>query len=104
MKSYPQELKDRLTARMLAPHNESITALAWETQIPKDTLYGWRVAALGRVSPTPPTESLTGAVPSSDVKFAIVVETARPERVQAGRVLPHQGPLCPAGAGLAGAL
>jgi len=23
MKTYPQELKDRLTARLLAPHNES---------------------------------------------------------------------------------
>jgi transposase-like protein len=77
MKTYPQELKDRLTARLLAPYNESITALARETQIPKDTLYGWRTAALGRVSPTPLTESPAGAAPSSDVQCAIVVETAR---------------------------
>lgn len=49
MKTSPQELKDGLTARMLAPNPESIPARARETQIPKDTLYGWRGAALGRV-------------------------------------------------------
>ena len=65
MKSYSQELKDHLIARMLAPHNESITVLARETQIPKDTLYGWRTAALGRVRPTPPTRAIA-------LKFVII--------------------------------
>jgi transposase len=76
MKHYPQELKDRLTARMLAPHNESVTALAGETRIPKDTLYGWRTAALGRVKANPVSEPAHAAL-SSDDKFAVVVETAR---------------------------
>jgi transposase len=75
MKHYPQELKDRLTARMLAPHNESVAALAHETQIPKDTLYGWRTAALGRVNPVPAPGAATAL--SSDDKFGVVLESAR---------------------------
>ena len=74
MKHYPQELKDRLIVRMLAPHNESVTALAQETQVPKDTLYGWRTAALGQVG-APADEAVTPL--SSDDKFAIVVDTSR---------------------------
>lgn len=40
MKLYPQELKDRLIVRKLAPNRESVPALAQETQIPRDTLFG----------------------------------------------------------------
>ena len=55
MKHYPPELKDHLTARLLAPHHESVAALAPATQIPKDTLPGWRAAALWAGStPCPP--------------------------------------------------
>ena len=60
--------------RMLAPHNESVAALAHETQIPKDTRYGWRAAALGRVNPVPSPGSATAL--SSDDKFGVVLETA----------------------------
>lgn len=75
MKHYPQELKDRLIVRMLAPNNESVTALARETQIPKDTLYGWRASALGQAGA--PTDQPASATPlSSDDKFAIVVDTS----------------------------
>ena len=91
MKSYPQELKDRLIARMLAPHNESITELARETQIPKDTLYGWRVAALGRVHPTPPAEPAAGAALSSADKLAIVIETARLNEHELGEYCRNRG-------------
>jgi transposase len=76
MKHYSQELKDSLVARMLAPHNESVADLARETQIPKDTLYGWRSAALGRVRPTPAIEPASGTALSSDQKFTVVLETA----------------------------
>lgn len=76
MKLYPQELKDRLIARMIAPHNESVAALARETQVPKNTLYGWKMAALGQVTPGP-MEASTPAPLSSDDKFAIVLEAAR---------------------------
>jgi len=76
MRQYPQELKDRLVARMRAPHSESIAALARETQIPRDTLYGWRAVALGRLNPVPVQESTPGVVLSSDEKFALVLDTA----------------------------
>jgi len=76
MKQYSQELRDDLITRMLAPHNESVSALARETQIPKDTLYGWRAAALGRVTPIPSSDTTCGTVLSSDEKFTIVLEAA----------------------------
>ncbi len=47
MKNYPQELKDRLTARLLAPHNESITALAGEIADPEGYPVWLAVVALG---------------------------------------------------------
>lgn len=74
MKHYSQELKDSLIARMLAPHNEQVPLLAQETRIPKDTLYGWRTAALGRAGGNDPSVSVTTL--SSDAKFAIVVEAS----------------------------
>ena len=76
MKLYPQELKDRLIVRMLAPHNESVAALARETQVPKDTLYGWKKVALGQVTPAP-AEAPASVPLSSDDKFAIVLEASR---------------------------
>ena len=91
MKTYPQELKDCLTARMLAPNHESIPALARETQIPKDTLYGWRGAALGRVHPISPAESTRDAALSSEDKFAIVVETARLNEHEFGEYCRRRG-------------
>ncbi len=89
MKHYPQELKDHLTARLLAPHHASVAALAHETQIPKDTLYGWRAAALGRVNPAPapaPAPAL-----SSDDKFGVVLETARLNEHERGEYCRAQG-------------
>ncbi len=100
MKLYPQELKDRLIVRMLAPHNESVPALARETQIPKDTLYGWRKIALGQVTPGP-AEAPSPVTLSSDDKFAIVLETARLNAHELGEYCAHPRPLHPAGAGLA---
>jgi hypothetical protein len=58
---------------MLAPNNESVAVLARETQIPKDTLYGWKNAALGRVNSS---ETAAKSSLSSDEKFAVVLETA----------------------------
>lgn len=76
MKHYSQELKESLVARRLAPPNESVAALARETRIPKDTLYGWRAAALGRVRPLPAAEPASSAALSSEEKFTVVLETA----------------------------
>ena len=95
MRQYPQELKDRLVARILAPNHESVRALARETQIPKDTLYGWRAAALGRVKPTPSPEATSDARLSSDEKFAIVVETAALNEHELGEYCRRKGLFTP---------
>jgi transposase len=76
MKQYPDELKASLIARMLPPHNESVPALARETQIPKDTLYCWRLKARSRVV-APAAPSAMSSAPSGEEKLAILVETAR---------------------------
>ena len=80
MKSYSQELKDHLIARMLAPHNESITVLARENRNPKDTLYGWRTAALGRAAPIPPNQAPPGAAPNKELKVPLLVRDPPPKR------------------------
>jgi transposase len=74
MRQYSEELKASLIARMLPPHNESVPALAQETQIPKDTLYCWRLKARGRVV-TPEGGGAAKAL-SGEEKLAILVETA----------------------------
>lgn len=90
MKQYPQELKDRLIARMVAPHNERVTVLAQETQIPKETLYGWRAAALGQVSSVVAESAAVSAMNSED-KFSIVVETARLNEYELGEYCRTKG-------------
>ena len=42
MRTYPEEFKASVIAKMLAPYNRSIPDLVKETGIPKDTLYTWR--------------------------------------------------------------
>jgi transposase len=75
MKQYPKELKDRIIARMLAPHNESVPALAHETGIPKDTLYGWRLEHRGKPAASEQTSAPAGRFSGAE-KLAIVIETA----------------------------
>lgn len=76
MKQYSDELKASLIARMLPPHNESVPMLAQETQIPKDTLYCWRLKARGRVgTPATPAEASTRL--SGEQRLAVLVETAQ---------------------------
>ena len=76
MTTYPAELKSKIIAQMLPPHNRSIPELARETGIPPDTLYGWRgknrPAAEVAVTKTPTgPDRLT-----SQEKFHLVVESA----------------------------
>jgi transposase-like protein len=43
MRTYPEELKAKIIARLLPPNNESVPDVAKQTGIPKDTLYAWRI-------------------------------------------------------------
>lgn len=72
---YPKELKQKVLARMMAPGNEAVSALAREFNVTEATLYVWRRSALaaGVVAPGDGrnAEQWNGAA-----KFAVVLETA----------------------------
>jgi transposase-like protein len=76
MATYPQELKAKIIAQMLPPHNRHIPELARESGIPPDTLYTWRgkhrpVAEGAEVKAVAGPDRLT-----SEEKFHLVVESA----------------------------
>lgn len=71
MKTYSDELKSSIIAKMLPPNEVSVPEIAAETGIPKDTLYAWRIKARGRAKPVSNKSGL-----SSEDKFNIVIETA----------------------------
>jgi transposase len=71
MKTYSDELKSSIIAKMLPPSEVSVPEIAAETGIPKDTLYAWRIKARGRAKPVSNKSGL-----SSEDKFNIVIETA----------------------------
>jgi transposase len=75
MKTYPDELKASIIARMLAPNNAYVPELAKETGIPQDTLYMWRIKARGKVKNHNANKTPSGGLSSED-KFNIVIETA----------------------------
>src|SRR6201982_1403486 len=62
MKAYPEERREALVRRMMAPENALVSALARETGITEQTLYTWRRQAKGQ-----------GLAVD---KFAVVLETA----------------------------
>jgi transposase-like protein len=73
MRTYPEELKAKIIARLLPPDNEYIPDVAKETGIPKDTLYAWRI---GRRRGNPVVESGPACTMTGAEKFDIVLETA----------------------------
>jgi len=74
MKKYSDELKNSVIARMMPPNNERIVDIARETNIPKDTLYTWHSKLCKKGGNAAKTQGNTE--PSSEEKFAIVLETA----------------------------
>ena len=90
MKTYSDEFKQSLVAKMLPPNNISVAQLVKETGVPRDTLYGWRRQAAGRVNPTATLPSTLG-VRSSEEKFAVVVETATLNELEVGEYCRRQG-------------
>jgi transposase len=90
MTRYSEELKSNIIARMLAPQNASVPALAQETGIPKDTLYGWRLQARGRGGALP-NQARQGGGFSNEEKFAIVLETASFNELELGEYCRRKG-------------
>jgi transposase-like protein len=90
MTRYSEELKANIIARMLAPQNASVPALAQETGIPKDTLYGWRLQARGRCGALPNQARQDGGF-NNEEKFAIVLETASFNELELGEYCRRKG-------------
>ncbi len=90
MTHYPEEFKLSLIARMLPPQNASVTALAKETGVPKDTLYCWRLKARGRSGVGPDQAGQSGGF-SSEERFAILLETASLNELELGEYCRRKG-------------
>ena len=81
MTQYSEEFKASIIAKVLPPNNVPVPQLVRETGIPKDTLYTWRSKhhkRLGRTTGQP----LACGEPSSEEKFAVVIETASLNEVE----------------------
>jgi transposase-like protein len=89
MKSYSDELKASLIARMLPPQNVGVPELVRETGIPKDTLYGWRRSVRTRAARAPDTP-LEGGL-SSEERFNVVLETASLNELELGEYCRRKG-------------
>lgn len=87
--TYSEELKNNLIAQMLPPSSRSITELAQETGIPKETLYSWRSKALGQRKVV--TEIEGGGNLSSADKFHFVVESAALNALELGEFCRRRG-------------
>ena len=75
MRTYPEELKAKIIARLLPPNNEYVPDVAKETGIPKDTLYAWRIKHRSGTLPAKSGSAGPGKMTSAQ-KFDIVLETA----------------------------
>ena len=90
MTIYPDEQKTSLIERMLPPQNANVPALAKETGIPPDTLYGWRRQAR-RARGLGPAPLGSGERWSAAEKFAMVVEVAALNEVERGEYCRRRG-------------
>ncbi len=90
MTTYSAEFKASIIAKMLPPNNATVPDLADETQIPKDTLYCWRVKARKDAEHATVTATPAGEL-SSEEKFAIVVETAALNETELSTYCRRQG-------------
>jgi len=75
MKQYSKEFKAGIITKMLPPNNVSISDLARDTGVPKDTLYGWRIKLQKSTGNAPVKLASSGSL-NSEEKFAVVIETA----------------------------
>jgi transposase-like protein len=72
---YPEELKQKVVSRMMAPRNEAVSVLAREFNVTKATLYAWRRIAL-EAGIAAPGDGRNAENWRGSAKFAVVLETA----------------------------
>ena len=75
MGSYSPERKAAVIARMLPPHNQSISQISRQEGIPANTLYGWRSQA-GCPTPLAADNGKSPQEWSQEARFAVLIETA----------------------------
>jgi transposase-like protein len=90
MRTYSEELKAKMVAQMLPPHNRSVPELVKETGIPKDTLYTWRAKYRGE------QEAAAGKGRGADgftsaEKFDLVVQSAALNEHELGELCRRRG-------------
>ena len=86
---YSEEFKASIIARLLPPHNASVSEVSKETGIPKDTLYTWRLKYRNQGC-----EASQGGQPgqhNAAEKLAIVIETASLTEVELGEYCRRKG-------------
>lgn len=89
MKTYSEELKSSVIAKMLPPHNRSVPDLAKETNIPLNTLYTWRSRHVLGGEPFTTTAELN--TPNSTEKFQAVLATATLSEIEVGEYCRRHG-------------
>ena len=89
MKTYSEELKSSVIAKMLPPHNRSVPDLAKETNIPLNTLYTWRSKHVLGGEPFATTAELN--TPNSTEKFQAVLATATLSEIEVGEYCRRHG-------------
>lgn len=75
MKTYPEELKSKIIARLLPPNNEYVPDVSRETGVPKDTLYAWRIKHRRGAQTIKAGQNRIAKLTSAQ-RFDIVLETA----------------------------
>jgi transposase-like protein len=90
MTKYPKEFKASIIARMLPPTNASVSALAKETGVPKDTLYSWRITHRGKAGAVSEPGSVHSELTSA-AKFSVVLESASMNETDLGEYCRRKG-------------
>jgi len=87
---HSDEMKQKLTAKMLPPNNVSVRQLAEETGIPQGTLYTWRAQHGNRDHKAKPKNTRTKKLNSAD-KLSIITETEAMNEVMLSEYCRNKG-------------
>jgi len=87
---YPEELKQKVVSRMMAPRNEAVSVLAREFNMTKATLYAWRRVAL-EAGIAAPGDGRNAEQWRGSAKFAVVLETAALAEAELGEYCRARG-------------
>ena len=91
MTQYSEEFKAGIIAKMLPPNNIGVPELSRETGIPKDTLYCWRLKHRRSNGGEGVAKQGRSNEPSSEEKFAVVLETASLNEVELSEYCRRKG-------------